>query len=99
MAILTLVARHDPRPSVADAAAKSLLQIIQTHGSEWQPNVWPCALTKGIAYLLDFPPPNANPDAPVVILQVLLALSHSIKQYGTVSEFSEACKLHRLCEM
>ena len=75
LAILTLVARHDPRPAVADAAAAALMQVIKTHSHEWQANVWSTALAKGIAYLLDFPKPHANLDTPVVRPACLSRLS------------------------
>ena len=65
-AIVTLVARHDPRPLVADTAAQSLLAMVQAHAQRWTPAVWNCVFDKGIAYLLDIPPPYAETDAPVV---------------------------------
>ena len=66
LAVITLVARHDPRPVVADSAAASLMQIVEAHAAQWQADIWTCMLKKGMAYLLDFPPSQAPPNHPVV---------------------------------
>lgn len=66
LAVVTLVARHDPRLKVADAAAGTLTTVIQTYGPAWQPAVWSFAWQKGFSYLLSLPPLHATPEEPVV---------------------------------
>ena len=34
------VARHDPRPAVADAAAAALLEVVAAHAGRWDQAAW-----------------------------------------------------------
>ena len=72
--VLAMVARHDSRPPVADAAAAALLGLLEAHGEQWEASVWEAAWQRGPAYVLDVPglseapqPPSASPVMAAVI--------------------------------
>lgn len=52
---LAEIARHDPRPRVADAAAAALLEIMEVHSSKWDAASWNAVYLRGIAYMLELP--------------------------------------------
>lgn len=52
---LAVVARHDPRPPVADAAAAALVEIMEVHCSGWNVAAWDAVYLRGIAYMLELP--------------------------------------------
>lgn len=49
------VARHDPRPEVADEAAAVLLEVIQAFSSQWESDIWQVVFTGALAYLFELP--------------------------------------------
>lgn len=49
------VARHDPRPEVADEAVAVLLEVLQAFSSQWESDTWHLAVTGPLAYLFDLP--------------------------------------------
>lgn len=49
------VARHDPRPAVADAAALALIETLKLHGDGWDVAAWDAVYLRGLAYMLDLP--------------------------------------------
>ncbi|DBA73285.1 hypothetical protein WJX77_003623 [Trebouxia sp. C0004] len=49
------VARHDPRPEVADEAVAVLLEVVQAFSSQWESHTWHLAFTGPLAYLFDLP--------------------------------------------
>lgn len=54
--VLALVARHDPRKRVADAASNSLLNIVKTRSSSsWNQDLWFMFWEHGVQYALDLP--------------------------------------------
>lgn len=62
---LALVARHDPRPAVADAAADTLLGIVAGFGRGWRRAEWAAAREAAVVYLLALPYPQPYAGAPV----------------------------------
>lgn len=95
LAVVTLVARHDPRPLVGDSAATGLMKIIHSHGQAWNAAIWKCVLKKGIAYLFDLPPPHAKADTPVVsLLMAVLTLKSIIHDQEYL--YRPACLSHDL---
>ena len=66
---LAMVARHDPRPAVADAAAAVLLDVAEAHAGAWNQAAWTQVWAQGFAYALELPlprtaPPHAAPVSP-----------------------------------
>jgi hypothetical protein len=55
LAAFALVARHDPRPRVADAAAAALLDAAQKHCALWGRPEWASMQGRALAYVLDLP--------------------------------------------
>ncbi|KAL0043362.1 hypothetical protein WJX79_002614 [Trebouxia sp. C0005] len=49
------VARHDPRPEVADEAVAVLLEVLQAFSSQWDSDTWHLAFSGPLAYLFDLP--------------------------------------------
>ncbi len=47
------VARHDPRPAVADAAAAALVEVVQAHCRGWDAPSWQAAHVRVSNLLLD----------------------------------------------
>ena len=52
---LAEIARHDPRPAVADAAAAALLEIMEVHCSAWDSDAWNSFYLRGPGYMLELP--------------------------------------------
>lgn len=61
---LALVARHDPRPAVADAAAGALLGALAGHGGGWRAAEWRAGRDAAVGYLLALPFPRLYEGAP-----------------------------------
>ena len=55
LAAFALVARHDPRPRVADAAANALLDCAAQHCQFWTQRVWAAVHARAVAYVLELP--------------------------------------------
>jgi len=64
---LSMVARHDPRPPVADAAAAALLGLLEAHGEQWEGAVWERAWHQGPAYLLEVPSTSESSISPSAV--------------------------------
>lgn len=63
LAALALVARHDPRPRVADAAAAAVVGCAEAHYGGWSAAVWDSVLRRALSYIVDLPyPPSADED-------------------------------------
>ena len=62
---LALVARHDPRPPVADAAADTLLGVVAGFGGAWRRGEWAVAREAAVVYLLTLPSAQPSAGAPV----------------------------------
>ena len=79
MTALAMVARHDPRPPVANAAAAALLGLLEAHAEQWEGSVWDAAWQRGLAYLLEVPSllesPEPSSSAPPVRITVALLVS------------------------
>ncbi|KAK9904753.1 hypothetical protein WJX75_001787 [Coccomyxa subellipsoidea] len=61
LAALALVARHDPRPRVADAAAAAVVGCAEAHYGGWSAAVWDSVLRRALSYIVDLPyPPSAD---------------------------------------
>ena len=55
---LAVVARHDPRPRVADAAAQALLEVMQHNCKDWDAGSWRASYERAISYLFELPTPS-----------------------------------------
>ncbi|BDA49435.1 probable Brefeldin A-inhibited guanine nucleotide-exchange protein [Coccomyxa sp. Obi] len=63
LAALALVARHDPRTAVADAAAAAALGCAQAHCGGWPGPVWASVHRRALSYIVDLPfPPSSEED-------------------------------------
>ena len=55
---LAVVARHDPRPRVADAAAQALLEVMQDNCKDWDATSWRASYERAVSYLFELPTPS-----------------------------------------
>ena len=55
---LAVVARHDPRPRVADAAAQALLEVMQDNCQDWDASSWRTSYERAVSYLFELPTPS-----------------------------------------
>lgn len=62
--VLALVARHDPRAAVADAAAAALVEILGEHHAKWDAQQWGAFWASGLAYVLTLPQQPIVPATP-----------------------------------
>ena len=60
---LAIVARHDPRPAVADTAAAVLLDVAEAHAGSWNQTAWTQVWAQGFAYALELPDPRSGSGA------------------------------------
>ncbi|KAK9804748.1 hypothetical protein WJX72_003264 [[Myrmecia] bisecta] len=68
LSAFAMVARHDPRPRVANECAHCMLEVLEGYSQAWDAAIWQVAHKAGIAYLLELPfPPTAGSGAPKVV--------------------------------
>lgn len=60
LSAFALVARHDPRPRVADAAGAALLDAAQKHCGQWNAVEWASVQSRAVAYVLELPFPRVS---------------------------------------
>lgn len=100
LAALALVARHDPRPRVANAAAAATIVCVEKHCGGWPAAVWDSVYARALSYILDLPfPVESETDGPLrlsrqMVSHYLLRLDPVYNQPPVLQSTSRCPVLH-----